>query len=305
MVMTGLIMTLWLRLLNNGYTITAELPGKKLKKAGAAQTDDHRPERRHFIEIKRFIRFSRFHEFMDSLATIELPSGLNVSGDLLLIHFNPWILDTLRSKDYDVARKRNRFIDNLDEEIILRPGDRLMLPDSSDCLTIGQSLLSTRLILNIPEFRLRILRDKDTILSCPVRVGRNEQVFLEAIGRTVDLRTPVGTGMIIGVFRRPTSINLKTGQVYRQTRRDDGRITRMPAIPSMEPEINGQRNGKMIHAITNPITLGTAFSHGCVGVSEADMWTIYCSMPVGAAVEFRYELYSGSKQFKDIYGLRQ
>ena len=261
-------------------------------------------ETNQYIEIQQFISYRAFHFFMDSLANVRLPKVLTVPGELIIVNSNPWVLDTLRSKDYDRALQRGRFIDDLDSELILRPGDRLFIPDSVHCVAIAQSLLETRLVLNIPEFRLRVIRRNDTILACPVRVGRNELVFLEAVGRIVDLRTPVGKGTIIQAIRRPTSVNLKTGEVYLQTKRDDGRITKMPAIPSLEPEINGHRNGKMIHATTNPATLGRAYSHGCVGVSESDMWTIFYAVPVGAQVEFRYDLLCGTNTLEDIYRIK-
>lgn len=258
------------------------------------------------IEIQRVILFNRFFTLIDSLAnSASLPSDLQVSGDLIIVKANPWILDSLRQTDYRDAALRGKYIDDLNLEPIIPAGAVLRIPDSLEASLLAAELLSTRLVMNIPEFRLRLIRGADTILSCPVRVGRNEELFLEAVGQTVDLRTPVGEGKIYRARRIPKSVNLHTGEEYKFTRRDDNRVTRMPPIPSLEPEINRHRNGKMIHATTNPITLGKAFSHGCVGVSEADMWTIYFNMPVGAEVEFRYDLESGGKRLKDVYGRKK
>ena len=255
------------------------------------------------IVIQQVIYFNSFFTLIDSLAlSSELPSDLGVSKDLIIVSSNPWILDSLRRTDYREAALRGKFIDDLNKEPIIPAGATIRIPDSLQASLLAAELLSTRLVLNIPEFRLRLIRGADTILNCPVRVGRNEQVYLEAVGQTVDLRTPVGKGRIHRVWRTPKSVNLHTGEEYIFTRRDDNRVTKMPPIPSLEPEINHRRNGKMIHATTNPVTLGKAFSHGCVGVSEADMWTIYFNMPVGAAVEFRYDLESGGKKWRDIYG---
>ena len=248
------------------------------------------------------IYFYRFFTLIDSVASVHLPEQLSVSGDLVLVAANPWILDSLRQTDYRDAAAKGRMIDDLNKELIIPAGAPIRIPDSLEAIQIADSLRSTRLVLNIPEFKLRLIRAADTILTASVRVGRNEQIFLEAVGHEVDLRTPVGEGHIYRVWRTPKSVNLHTGEVYEVTRRDDNRVTKMPPVPSLEPEINGYRTGKMIHATTNPVTLGKAYSHGCVGVSEADMWTIYFNMPVGAKVEFRYDLNSGGKTFKDVYG---
>ncbi len=52
------------------------------------------------------------------------------------------------------------------------------------------------------------------------------------------------------------------------TKRDDEKRTFMPLIPWIETEINGIRNGQMIHPTTNPKTLGKAYSNGCIRVRE-------------------------------------
>ena len=80
------------------------------------------------------------------------------------------------------------------------------------------------------------------------------------------------------------------GKRYEQTKRDDGRYTKMPLIPYIEPEINGHRYGELIHPTTNPITLGKAYSNGCVGMKEADTWRLYYYAPLGTKVVFRYDL---------------
>ena len=237
--------------------------------------------------FQKVIPFHKLFYSFDSLATQHLPSNLPVPGDLVLVQANPWILDTLRKTDYRLAQASGRFVEDLDQEVILPRGATLYIPDSLTAHQIAESLLATRVDVQLSDFRLRLIRNNDTILNCPVRVGRNEEIYLEAVGRNVDLRTPTGNGKIIRVWRRPKSVNLHTGETYIVTRRDDGRITRMPAIPSLEPEINGRRPGKMIHATTNPITLGTAYSHGCIGVSEADMWVIYFNVPVGSTIVIR------------------
>ena len=206
---------------------------------------------------------------------------------------NPWLLDTIRSSDYYRALAKGTFVTDLDSVSLFGPGAVIRIPDSIRSIRVAGMIRENIIVLNIPQFRITILNGSDTLCSCPVRVGRNERVLLETVGHEVDLRTPVGKGKIIRVRRHPISKNLHTGEPYVQTRRDDGRITRMPDIPSLEPILDGNRWGKMIHATTNQATIGKAYSHGCVGVTEACMWTLYFLAPEGTAVEFRYDLQPG------------
>jgi L,D-transpeptidase catalytic domain len=122
----------------------------------------------------------------------------------------------------------------------------------------------------------------------------------------VDLRTPIGKGEIVKIERIPVYRNPETGERYELTRRDDGRTTKMPIIPSLEPAINGIRPGKVIHATTNPQSLGKAYSHGCIGMTEANAWTIYYSAPLRTKVIYRYDLkirdiHGDTVRLKDIY----
>jgi len=80
----------------------------------------------------------------------------------------------------------------------------------------------------------------------------------------------------------------------------------LPQIPFLETEINGMRNGQLIHPTTNPITLEKAYSNGCIGTKEADAWVIYYYAPVGTKIAIRYDLNikdsMGKKiVLKDIY----
>lgn len=224
----------------------------------------------------------------------------------LLAWENPWLLDTIRKSDYYRAQQNGRFIENLNEEILFHQPVKFRIPDSTRAAYLQSFIRKNRIDVNIPAFRLLVLNQSDTLCSCPIRVGRNERIFLEAIGKEVDLRTPTGLGTVVKVRRHPKSVNLHTGETYLVTRRDDGRVTTMPDIPSLEPKLDGKRWGKMIHATTNQATLGKAFSHGCIGLTEACMWTLYFLAPEGTALEFRYDLSGGrspqdSIQLPDIY----
>ena len=90
---------------------------------------------------------------------------------------------------------------------------------------------------------------------------------------------------------------------------DDEHFTKMPIIPWLEPSINNIRYGAMIHPTTNPKTLGKAYSHGCVGLTEADAWKVYYNAPIGTKVIFRYDLQVLNEKgdtilLQDIYHLK-
>ena len=244
----------------------------------------------YWVKIKKDVKIKNYFSFMDSIVasidTIKNP-GIN---EYILVHSNSWIIDSLRATDYYALMAKDSFVYDQKEIVILHAGDSLGIPDSLCATLIQQKLNSTVIDLNIPEFTLRIYQMNDTILTCPVRVGRNDRKYIYVIKRTLDLKTPIGIGEIIRIDRMHKVINLDTGKPYTGTNRDDGRFTKMPVIPWIEPSINGIQYGAMIHPTTNPATLGKAYSHGCVGTREADAWTIYYNAPLGTKVIFRYDL---------------
>src|SRR5690606_14119578 len=166
----------------------------------------------------------------------------------------------------------------------------------------------TELELNIPEFRLRVIKDSLIQFSFKVRVGQNRKRYLAMGNRVTDLRTRQGEGIIVHHNKAPDFYNPVDGKRFFLTKRDDGRTTLMPQIPWIETEINGVRNGQMIHPTTNPVTLGKAYSNGCIGTREADAWIIYYYAPIGTKITIRYDLNAIGKngepiKLKDIYGI--
>ncbi len=263
-----------------------------------------------FVECRRDVTIKEYFSFMDSLASatdsVNRDYCKGKIDEYLIVLANPWVLDTLRATDYYARKARGIFQQDQTTEKILRRGDRLVIPDSVQSANIRAALSATWIDLNIPEFKLHLMRGSDTILTCPVRVGRNAIQYLELAHHDVNLRTPTGNGKIVRIARIPYQINPENGKLYEGTTRDDGKYTAMPIIPWLEPEINGIRYGTLIHPTTNPNTLGKAFSHGCVGTSEADAWTIYYNCPVGTRVRFRYDLDVLNKEgdtirLRDIY----
>ena len=166
----------------------------------------------------------------------------------------------------------------------------MRIPSKEQTEAIMSRLSRICIDVNIPEYKLRIYEGDIVVHECPVRVGKNERKYLSLAGHEVDLRTPIGKGTIVRIARDPWYINPVNGKRYHRTRRDDGRYTALPRIPFLEPEIDHRRGGALIHPTTNRSTLGKAISNGCVGLSEADAWTVYYHAPLGTCVRFRYEL---------------
>jgi hypothetical protein len=272
----------------SGFEKAAEV-SDSISVAGGLSTNDSEPHA-VYIVIADDIKMKDYFPFMDHLVSRIDTSSNNTLDEYILVHANPWILDTLRSTDYYIQKAKGRFIYDQAELVILHKNDSLIVPDSATTSQIRQKLASTLIDLNIPEFRMRILQGEDTILNCKVRVGQNRTRFLALAGREVDLRTPSGKGEIVRIARVPYYIDPVTGKRYDSTRRDDGRYNKLPIIPWLEPSIGGIRHGTMIHPTTNPATLGKASSNGCIGTTEADGWTIYYNAPVGTRVIFRYDL---------------
>ncbi len=232
----------------------------------------------------------KFFPWMDSLVLAYDSLVPYPLSEHLIIRANPWIIDSLAETDYYRQKEKGRFIYDQAGLPALQKGDTLGIPGAEMALQIMARIANTVLDVNIPEYTLRIMEGTDTLYTFPVRVGRNERKYLEMAGRVVDLRTAVGEGSIVRIERYPTWINPSDCKPYEVTRRDDGLLTACPQIPWLEPEINGQRLGHLIHPTTNPRTVGRAYSNGCVGMREADAWYVYYHAPLGTRVVFRYDL---------------
>lgn len=260
------------------------------------------------IEVPRPVTIDAYFGFMDSLAATYQPRLSYPVSEHLLVHANPWVLDTLKETDYYRRMARDSFVYDQKLQIALAAGSRIIIPDSSRAAEIYRRMGALRLDVNIPEYRLRIFEDSTELYALPVRVGQNRTRYLAMSGVETDLRTHPGRGFIIRHERNPVFYDPVEGTRYYHTRRDDGRRTLMPRIPWIETEINGQRNGQLLHPTTNPQTLGKAYSNGCIGMGEADAWIVYYHAPLGTPVQIRYNLEAsyGEKDpevFRDIYGL--
>lgn len=262
------------------------------------------------IPVQREIAVGQFFQFLDKIVQEnDTLSGYRLSENLLL-RANRWMMDTLVNTDYYFQMSQGNFVYNQQKMIVLKPGDTLLIPGPKTSAFLLEKIKNTWLDINIPAFELRILEGDSLLIAIPVRVGKSMNKYLEAAGHRVDLRTRTGEGEIIRVNRYPIFIDPVTGKKFKYTKRDDHQTTLMPQIPWLEPAINGQRYGQLIHPTTNPRSLGKPASNGCIGVSEADAWRLYFFAPIGTKVLIRYDLQEikvngDTLRYQDIYHLKK
>lgn len=260
------------------------------------------------IHVNKSVAIENYFEFIDSLVIANDTLTNYPLSEHLLVRANPWIIDTLSNTGYYKMMERDSFVYNQKKMKVLRPTDILIIPDSIMADSILKSFGNIRMDINLPEFKLRILNGSVEMFSFPIRIGQNKSKYLKMGDRITNLRTKQGTGKIIGHKKDPRFYNPVTGKQFYLTRRDDNRTTLMPRIPWLVTEINGIRNGQLIHPTTNPRTLGKAYSNGCLGVKESDAWIIYYYAPIGTKINIRYDLkVRGTNNethiFEDVYGL--
>lgn len=259
------------------------------------------------IVVSKDIIVSNYFQYLDSIVKNSNIDANYKLTEHLLIRFNPWIIDTLVTTDYYKMMEKDSFVYNQKEQIVLRKGSLLLIPNSLAVLELLNTFKKTYLDINVPEFKLRIVQDSIELFEFPIRVGRNEKKYLKMGDRITDLRTKLGIGTIVGHVKDPDYYNPANGQQYYLTRRDDDKVTKLPQIPWLETEINGVRNGQLIHPTTNPNTLSKSYSNGCIGIGEGDAWIIYYYAPINTKVIIRYNLKRINKEgdtltLKNIYG---
>ncbi|WP_335643934.1 L,D-transpeptidase [Maribacter arcticus] len=260
------------------------------------------------VQVLQNIRVGEYFEFMDSLVSKYdslVPYSLS---EHLLVRNNPWIIDTLANTDYYRMMARDSFVYDQKQMIVLPKGSQLNIPDSLSACKLLDNFFNTEIDINIPEYKLRVFQDSILLYTFPVRVGQYRERYLKFGDRVTDLRTKTGKGSIVKHVKHPDFYNPVDGKRFYVTRRDDGKTTMMPQIPWIETEINNVRNGQMIHPTTNPKTLGKAYSNGCIGIGEADAWTIYYHAPLGTKLRIRYDLETYDEGMvisilRDVYNL--
>jgi L,D-transpeptidase ErfK/SrfK len=259
------------------------------------------------VEIDKNVRIENYFQYLDSIVFKYDSLTSYELSEHLLVRANLWIIDTLQNTDYYRMMAKDSFVYTQKKMIALPKGNHLMIPDSIQAKNIVDSFDKTTININVPEFKLRIYEDSVKLFEFPIRVGMNEKRYLEMSGRIQDLRTKTGNGRIVNHVRNPRYVNPVNNHEYFVTKRDDDKVTKLPQIPFIETEINGLRYGQLIHPTTNPITLGKAYSNGCIGTAEADAWVIYYYASLNTKINIRYDLSIVDKEgetivLKDIYG---
>ena len=258
------------------------------------------------IRVKKDVPIRSYFKWMDSIVSEHNQTHNYPIDEYIIVHNNPWIIDTLAHTDYYYLKDKGIFNEDSQALNALTKDQILIIPDSLKTEELKAQLKATTLELNIPEFRLRILQNGKDLYKFPVRVGKVGKKYMEMAQSTVDMRTQPGIGEIIRVNKNPTFKNPLNNHKYVRTNRDDGKNTALPAIPWLEPAINGRRLGQLIHPTTNLATLDKASSNGCVGLRESDAWIVYYYAPLGTKVVFKYELVGKNDagetvEFKNIY----
>lgn len=257
--------------------------------------------------VEKDIRIKQYFGYMDSLASVYKPLVSYPLTAHIIVRTNPWILDTLESTDYYKAKKRGVFIYDQKELIVLKKGDTLFIPTDTIAHKIIAKQAQTVLDINIPEMKLRVIEDGDTVGIYLVRVGQNRIRQWANYEKKSKLRTKTGSGKIVNTYFKSSYLDPVSGKTFDKTKRDDGLSTFLSLMPWLEPEINGEDFGQLIHPTTNENTLGKAYSNGCIGIGEGDMWRVYYYAPKDTRVQIRYNLNVVDAEgkpviLKDIYG---
>ncbi len=240
--------------------------------------------------FRRTVPMADYFFVIDSLVIAYDSLTLYPLNEHLLLQANPHFIDSLAHTDYYWQQAHGNFVYDQQAMPIFRPGDKLMIPDTALARELQAEIDQYRIDVNVPEFVLRIYEGETLRHQFPVRVGKNQKGYIGVVGHITNWQTRTGTGFIANRYRMPVFENLQTGKEYVYTRRDDQKLTLMPKIPTLEPEIDGVCYGQLIHATTNPATLGRPASHGCIGTREGDAWRIYYHAPLGTKVIIRYDL---------------
>lgn len=242
------------------------------------------------IVVKKDVPIRSYFKWMDSIVADHNRTHNYEIDEYVIVHNNNWIIDTLAHTDYYYLMEKGIFNEDSQALIALKKDQILMIPDSIQTQNLKIQLEKTSVELNIPEFRLRIIQDDKEIYKFPVRVGKVGKRYMDMAKANVDMKTKTGVGEIIRVNKKPTFANPTNNKKYTKTNRDDGKRTELPAIPWLEPSIDGRSVGQLIHPTTNLATLEKASSNGCIGLRESDAWIVYYYAPLGTKVIIKYEL---------------
>jgi len=143
--------------------------------------------------------------------------------------------------------------------------------------------------VNIPSFTLSLISDGVVEKKYKIRVGKPKTPTICGVGS-------ITRKFVTSYFRY--SSGPQKGEVIRYSNirnTYNGKIVKRIKIPyekikGLELEINGEITGQIIHATTNPETMGHACSSGCVGMSIEDTLDLYKRVEAGTKVLIEYNL---------------
>ncbi len=240
--------------------------------------------------VKVDVKVKNYFSYIDKLVKKYNDTLGYQIDEYTLVNNNPWIIDSLAAMDYYFSKSRGIEIKSQKDQIVLHKNDVLKIPSELQNISIKENLANNRIYINIPEYKLKIWNGTNLLIDAPIRVGRNESKYLQSIDKYTDLRTRSGKGEVYATERNPTWINPADNHKYTETNRDDKVRTKMPQTPSLTLKLNKIVTGQLIHATTNPATLGKAYSNGCLGTNEYDIWYIYYYCPPKTPIEIEYVL---------------
>ncbi|MFH1316301.1 MAG: L,D-transpeptidase [Candidatus Woesearchaeota archaeon] len=126
-----------------------------------------------------------------------------------------------------------------------------------------------KIIINIPSYELFLYDGGKRVLEFDCRVGKPRTPTPLGIGKILKKRDSV-------IFRYLSGA--RKGQVIRYSYLDpEKRTIKMPYddMRGLDFQINGVMSGPVIHSTTDYWTVGTARSHGCIGMRIDDMLALY------------------------------
>lgn len=253
--------------------------------------------------VKADITVKQYFTYIDRLVK-KYSDSLNYDiNEYTLVNNNAWIIDSLAATDYYYNKNKGVEVMNQKEVVVLHKNDVIKIPNQQQQSSIAENLSRNYIYINIPEYKLKVWNENNLLIDAPIRVGRNESKYLKSIDKYTDLRTRSGQGQVYATEKNPTWINPADNHKYTETTRDDKVRTKMPQTPSITLKLNGVVTGQLIHATTNPATLGKAYSNGCIGTNEYDIWYIYYFCPPGTPIKIEYNLEpeGGGELLEDIY----
>jgi hypothetical protein len=119
----------------------------------------------HFVPEN--VPIKAYFKYMDSLARAY---DTLVKYDLtaqIIVRANPWLIDTLANTDYYRQKERGVLVYDQKELVALKKGDTLWIPTDTMARQIIAKQAKIWLDVNIPEFKLRIIEDQDTLGTYP------------------------------------------------------------------------------------------------------------------------------------------